>query len=141
MTQIRRESDPQHSLESNHRGTLHVLTLHGAESVGRAADLLKNDKSLAAHLQGLEGHDVQYLAKLGENGVEGLLQVLLLDLLIEIVDVDGVVGPIIDHGSETCGFLYHSLFFVEDIARFGQLKRNTGNKYTVDVVDNFQTTQ
>ena len=38
------------------------------------------------------GDNVQDVAELGEDGVEGLFEVVLLDLLVEVVDVDGVVG-------------------------------------------------
>ena len=55
------------------------------------------------------------LAKLRENGVERLLEVILLDLLVEVVDVDCVVGPVLHHlGSWYFGFYLkiYSLNFV-----------------------------
>jgi len=72
-----------------------IRTLHGTESIGGAADLLEDNKSLAAHLEGFQRHNVQYLAELGENGVQRLLEVLLLDLLVEVVDVDRVIRTVL----------------------------------------------
>ena len=40
------------------------------------------------------------LAKLREDGVQRLLQVLLLDLLVEVVDVNGVIGSVLHHDNE-----------------------------------------
>ena len=42
-----------------------LSTLHGSESVGGAADLLENNEGLAAHLQRLQGHDIQDLREKG----------------------------------------------------------------------------
>ena len=78
-----------------------LLTLHGAESICGTAYLLEYHKCLTAHFEGFQSYDVQNLAKLGEDGVERFLEILLLDLLVEIVDVDGVVGPVFHHDSET----------------------------------------
>ena len=49
--------------------------LHGPHCVGGRLDLLEDDEGLPAHLEGLEGHDVQDLTELAEDGVQGLLQV------------------------------------------------------------------
>ncbi len=66
--------------------------LHGPDGGGGRGDLLEDDEGLAAHLERAQGHDVQDLPELREDGVERLLEVLLLDLLVQVVDVDGVVG-------------------------------------------------
>ena len=49
--------------------------MHGPEGVGGRGDLLEDDKRLASHLERLQGHNVQDLAKLRENGVQGLFQI------------------------------------------------------------------
>lgn len=66
--------------------------LHGTQGVGGTADLLEDDEGLAPHLQAPRHQDIQDLAKLGEDGIQGLLELIFLDLLIEIVDINSVVG-------------------------------------------------
>ena len=69
--------------------------MHRPQCVGGAADFFEDYKRLAPHFEGLEGDYVEDLAKLREDGVEGLLEVILLDLLVQVVDVDGVVRTVV----------------------------------------------
>ena len=62
-------------------------------------DLLEDHKCLTSHLHGFECNDVKDLAKLRHEDVEGLPQVLLLDLFIHILDIYCVVwSKIHDYG-------------------------------------------
>ena len=90
------------------------LTLHGSDGVSRGGGLLVDHEGLSAHLQILPSHDVEdwawhvktnklgphvvkstktngLLTELWEDGVQGLLEIILLDLFIKVVYVDCVV--------------------------------------------------
>ena len=90
------------------------LTLHGSDGVSRGGGLLVDHEGLSAHLQILPSHDVKdwswqeetnklgpyvvkstktngLLTKLWEDSVQGLLEIILLDLFIKVVYVDCVV--------------------------------------------------
>lgn len=48
--------------------------LHRLQGRRGRVDLLEDDEGLSPHLQVLQRHDVQDLAELGEDGVQGFLQ-------------------------------------------------------------------
>lgn len=65
-------------------------TPRGVQDTGGAADL-EEDKGLTSHPGSMTPGDVQDLAKLGEDSVRGLLQLIFLHLLFEAVDINRVI--------------------------------------------------
>lgn len=63
--------DPHHGL------VVEREALHGAQGIGGAADFLEDDEGLAPHLQAPRHQDIQDLAKLGEDGIQGLLELCI----------------------------------------------------------------
>ena len=62
-------------------------------------DFLEYDERLSSHLERFESHDVQDLAELGHDRIDRLLQIFFLDLLVQVLDVDRVVGPSVHRGN------------------------------------------
>lgn len=72
-------------------------SLHTSESYRSTGDFLEYDKSLTPHFQGFHGDYVQDLTKLREDRIEGLLELIFLDLFIEVIYVDRVVWSNVHH--------------------------------------------
>lgn len=63
----------------------HAIT--GTHGSSCTCEIRKDEKGLAAHLFCFESDDVDNFTMGGEEGIELVLELLLVDLIVEIVDV------------------------------------------------------
>ena len=73
-------------------------TFAAAHRGGRACEVGEDDEGLAFHLRPFEGDDIEDTAVGGEEGEELRAELVLLDLVVEVVDVQGRVGLRGRHG-------------------------------------------
>mmetsp|Transcript_19476 Transcript_19476/g.62012 ORF Transcript_19476/g.62012 Transcript_19476/m.62012 type:complete len:260 (-) Transcript_19476:35-814(-) len=73
--------------------------LHLADRARRGGHVAEDDERLPSHLVALEVHNVDDRAKGGEDGVERLLHLLLVDLLRQVVDVHRLLWRVGRRGS------------------------------------------
>lgn len=76
---------------AHHRFIIKDNTFAGPQGRGRASQVAEDDERLSAHFGALEGDDVDYPAIGCEEGVELVAEFLFADLVVEVVDVEGLV--------------------------------------------------
>lgn len=64
-------------------------TLTGSHGSGCGSQIGEDEKGLALHLWTFGGDDIDDFAVCGEEGIELRPDLILVDLVIEIVDVEG----------------------------------------------------
>eukprot|EP00964_Phaeocystis_antarctica_P096221 scaffold62560_cov33-Phaeocystis_antarctica.AAC.1 len=85
------------SVRDHHRLLVKGEALHLPHGLRGGRDVSENDERLSPHLEGLERDHVKDGAELREGGVEALLELVLGDLLVDVVDVDGFAGRGLRH--------------------------------------------
>ena len=76
---------------AHHRFIIKDDTFAGSQGRGRASEVTEDDKRLSSHFGPFEGDDVDNSAIGCEEGVELIAQLLFSDLVVEVVDVEGLV--------------------------------------------------
>lgn len=84
-----------------HRLVEELEAIHLVDGAHRGVDIVENDERLAFGFQVRLGNQIDDVAILGEDLAEGFLELGRFYSLLEVFNVDTVVGPYISRGSDS----------------------------------------